>query len=46
MVTAGDATGTMIKRVAALLEPGDCIVDAGNSYYRDSIRDARSWVQP
>lgn len=38
MVTAGEATDTMIKRVAALLEPGDCIVDAGNSNFRDSIR--------
>ena len=41
MVTAGEATDTMIKRVAALLGPGDCIVDSGNSYYRDSIRHAQ-----
>lgn len=38
MVTAGEATDVMIKRVAALLEPGDAIVDAGNSNFRDSIR--------
>ena len=38
MVTAGAATDAMIKRVAALLDPGDCIVDAGNTYFRDSIR--------
>jgi 6-phosphogluconate dehydrogenase len=28
----------MIKRVGDLLSPGDCIVDAGNSNFRDSIR--------
>jgi 6-phosphogluconate dehydrogenase len=38
MVTAGEATDKMIHRVAALLQPGDCIVDAGNSNFRDSIR--------
>src|SRR5712691_1346878 len=38
MVTSGDATDAMIKRVAALLSPGDAIVDAGNTNFRDSIR--------
>ncbi len=38
MVTAGEATDRTIERVAALLSPDDCVVDAGNSYYRDSIR--------
>src|SRR6266516_1952719 len=38
MVTSGEATDAMIKRVAALLSPGDAIVDAGNSNFRDSIR--------
>jgi len=41
MVTAGEPTETMIKRVAALLDPGDCIVDAGNTNFRDSIRHAQ-----
>ena len=40
MVTAGEATDAMIKRVAGMLDPGDCIVDAGNSYFRDSMRHA------
>ena len=31
MVTSGEATDAMIKRVAGLLSPGDTIVDAGNS---------------
>src|SRR6266571_4450774 len=38
MVTAGEAADSTIKRVAALLSPGDTIVDAGNSNFRDSIR--------
>jgi len=38
MVTSGEATDAMIKRVAGLLSPGDTIVDAGNSNFRDSIR--------
>ena len=38
MVTSGEATDAMIKRVAGLLQPGDAIVDAGNSNFRDSIR--------
>src|SRR5438094_10360426 len=38
MVTAGEATDSTIKRVAASLSPGDTIVDAGNSNFRDSIR--------
>ena len=41
MVTAGPATDETIQRVAERLAPGDCIVDAGNSYYRDSIRHAQ-----
>lgn len=41
MVTAGQATDETIEQVAALLAPGDYVVDAGNSYYRDSIRHGR-----
>ncbi len=38
MVPAGDPTEEMIKEVAALLAPGDLIVDGGNSNFRDSMR--------
>jgi 6-phosphogluconate dehydrogenase len=40
MVPAGDITERTIEDVAAVLEPGDAIVDGGNSYYRDDIRRA------
>ena len=41
MVPAGDATETTIERLGELLEPGDVIVDGGNSRYLDSIRRAK-----
>jgi 6-phosphogluconate dehydrogenase len=38
MVPAGEITERTVGDVAAALEPGDAIVDGGNSYYRDDIR--------
>jgi 6-phosphogluconate dehydrogenase len=38
MVPAGEITEKTVEDVAAVLEPGDAIVDGGNSYYRDDIR--------
>jgi len=40
MVPAGEITEKTIEEVAAVLDPGDAIVDGGNSYYRDDIRRA------
>ncbi|MFI5028658.1 MAG: phosphogluconate dehydrogenase (NAD(+)-dependent, decarboxylating) [Solirubrobacterales bacterium] len=40
MVPAGEITEKTIEDVAATLEPGDAIIDGGNSYYRDDIRRA------
>jgi 6-phosphogluconate dehydrogenase len=39
MVPAG-VTGQVVSDVAAALEPGDTIIDGGNSYYRDDIARA------
>lgn len=39
MVPAG-LTGQVVDEVAAVLEPGDIIVDGGNSNYRDDVRRA------
>ncbi|HEU0193204.1 MAG TPA: decarboxylating 6-phosphogluconate dehydrogenase, partial [Gaiellales bacterium] len=33
-------TGTVIDQVADLLEPGDIVIDGGNSYYRDDLARA------
>ena len=38
MVPSGDATESMIDELAKLLEPGDTIVDGGNSNYHDTVR--------
>jgi len=38
MVPSGQATEDVINTLNKLLEPGDCIIDGGNSYYKDSIR--------
>ena len=46
MVPAGDITGQTIEELAALMEPGDTIIDGGNSYYRDDITPGRGTVRP
>ena len=38
MVPSGDATESMIDDLLKLLEPGDTIVDGGNSNFHDSVR--------
>jgi 6-phosphogluconate dehydrogenase len=40
MVPAGEITRKTISAVADELEPGDVIIDGGNTYYRDDIRIA------
>jgi 6-phosphogluconate dehydrogenase len=40
MVPAGEITEKTVGDLAAVLQPGDAIVDGGNSYYRDDIRRA------
>jgi 6-phosphogluconate dehydrogenase len=37
---AGDPTEEMVHRLADLLEPGDVIIESGNSNFRDSVRRA------
>jgi 6-phosphogluconate dehydrogenase len=42
MVPAGEITDATIDALAAVLEPGDTIIDGGNSHYIDDIRRANS----
>jgi 6-phosphogluconate dehydrogenase len=41
MVPAGVA-GRVIEELAGLLEPGDVVIDGGNSYYRDDVQRAEA----
>ncbi|WP_460772356.1 phosphogluconate dehydrogenase (NAD(+)-dependent, decarboxylating) [Microbacterium sp. GXF7504] len=41
MIPAG-LTGQVVEQVAAVLEPGDTIIDGGNSNYRDDVRRAKA----
>src|SRR5262245_10256034 len=41
MVPAGAPTEQPVDELAAHLEPGDTIIDGGNSYFKDDVRRAR-----
>jgi 6-phosphogluconate dehydrogenase len=41
MLPAGALTESTIATLGALLEPGDVIIDGGNSFYQDDIRRAK-----
>jgi 6-phosphogluconate dehydrogenase len=40
MVPSGDPTEQTVRALAELLQPGDTIIDGGNSNYKDSMRRA------
>ena len=42
MVPAGEITERVIEELSNHLEAGDCIVDGGNSYFKDDIRRAEA----
>jgi 6-phosphogluconate dehydrogenase len=41
MLPAGEPTEQVIEKLAKLLEPGDILMDGGNSHYTDDIRRAQ-----
>jgi 6-phosphogluconate dehydrogenase len=41
MLPAGAATEETVSALAAALEPGDIVVDGGNSHFKDDVRRAR-----
>jgi 6-phosphogluconate dehydrogenase len=41
MVPSGEPVDSTIANLLPLLQPGDTIVDGGNSYYKDSVRRAK-----
>ncbi|MGN6794669.1 MAG: phosphogluconate dehydrogenase (NAD(+)-dependent, decarboxylating) [Streptosporangiaceae bacterium] len=44
MLPAG-ITGKIVDELSGLLEPGDAIIDGGNSYYRDDIARAKKLAE-
>ncbi len=40
MVPAGDITNSTIEELGTHLDPGDMVIDGGNTYYRDDLRHA------
>jgi 6-phosphogluconate dehydrogenase len=42
MLPSGEITETTVNRLGTLLGKGDCVIDGGNSYYKDDIRRARA----
>ena len=38
MVKAGQPVDNILQQLVDVLEPGDIVIDGGNSYYRDTIR--------
>ncbi len=45
MVPAGEITEDTVTSLAKLMEPGDIIIDGGNSYYRDDIERAKKLAE-
>jgi 6-phosphogluconate dehydrogenase len=45
MVPAGGPTEQVVNDLAARMEPGDTIIDGGNSYFKDDVRRAKA-LQP
>jgi len=41
MVPAGAATESTVLKLASLMEPGDTIIDGGNSYFQDDVRRSK-----
>src|ERR1700678_2652314 len=45
MLPAGKTTEEAVEEFSKLLEPGDIIIDGGNSFYKDDIRRAKTLAE-
>jgi 6-phosphogluconate dehydrogenase len=45
MLPAGEITETTIASLAEHMEPGDTIIDGGNTFYKDDIRRAKAFKE-
>jgi 6-phosphogluconate dehydrogenase len=42
MLPAGDVTETAVMEISAQLQPGDIVIDGGNSMFKDDVRRAKT----
>src|SRR4051794_21404208 len=45
MLPAGEVTEAAVAELSALLEPGDVIIDGGNTFWKDDIRRGRALAE-
>src|ERR1700691_4963558 len=45
MLPAGKTTEDAVEELSKLLEPGDILIDGGNSFYKDDIRRAKKLAE-
>jgi 6-phosphogluconate dehydrogenase len=45
MVPAGGPTESTVNELAGILEPGDTVIDGGNSFFKDDVRRAKALAQ-
>ncbi|KQT52101.1 MULTISPECIES: phosphogluconate dehydrogenase (NAD(+)-dependent, decarboxylating) [unclassified Aureimonas] len=45
MLPAGDPTEETIRQLSEIAEPGDIVIDGGNSFYKDDIRRAEALTE-
>jgi len=45
MLPAGDVTEAAVEELAGLLEAGDCVIDGGNTMFKDDVRRGRKLKQ-
>nr|MBA3517465.1 6-phosphogluconate dehydrogenase (decarboxylating) [Hyphomicrobiales bacterium] len=45
MLPAGQATDDAVRSLGGCMEPGDIIIDGGNSFYKDDVRRAKALAE-
>ncbi len=45
MLPAGDPTEAMVQKIATIAQPGDVVIDGGNTFYKDDIRRGKELAQ-
>lgn len=45
MVPAGGPTESTVSELAGILDPGDTVIDGGNSFFKDDVRRAKALAQ-